>query len=115
MVGRVIRFQDGREAKIIGGQLVFGVGDGIALSEAIVRSLPSAFPVDISDIAPPVMFAALTIAGESANVALTLKDYQLLAVAGLKARPAPVSQATRMLQTARTTIQHRFGGCCGKK
>lgn len=111
-----IALEDGRVASIVGQHLVFGVGDSVGIATLRPTPLASAIDVSLDGIAAPVMFAELTLPEGPARAAMSLQDYNRIAIAGAQpsAAPAPSGPA-RFVQAATRAVERRFGGCCGRK
>jgi hypothetical protein len=119
----MIHFEDGGTARIAGRHLAWDGGNA-PLAEITVTPLDRALPIDISAIRPPVMYAAVTIDGETRRAAMPLADYQTLAIMSARARGALASPGTAphrvvnlvapILARAGQAVR-RACGACGKR
>jgi len=119
----VIHYQDGTTAQIAGKFLTWDGGHA-ALSDITVAPLTHALPLDVTAIRPPVMYAAITIAGETRNAAIPLADYQVLAINSARSRAAlappsaVVQRSVKLAASALSTIgqtARRVCGACSKR
>lgn len=113
----MIVFEDGRTAQLIGAFIVFGVGDAIPIEECRPRPITQSIAVPLDGIAAPIMFALLDLPRGDVKAALSLRDYNIIAIANTKPTSVPpqISAPARFVQNIAARTQQRFGGCCGQK
>lgn len=118
----MILFEDGRTAQIVGASLVFAVGEALPIANIAISASRSVIDIDVSTLSPPIMYAKMALPDGEALAAMTLANYNQLAVASTM-RTTRVNgqvQHRTMLTTSPAAafggaIARRFGKCCGQR
>jgi hypothetical protein len=109
----MILFADGRAFTIAGEVLSDGTTI-IPFSAITIGAKETAFPLPLAGVIPPVMFVTLDIIGEGSHLtALSILDYNKLAIAQSTRNIAAAQTPLTFLQRTATTIARRCGSCGG--
>lgn len=107
----MIRFDDGRQFTVAGTVLANGA-ETIPFSAISLGPKLSSFSGALDDIAPPIMFVTLVIDGADTPAAMSVMDYNKIALA--ETQRANPRRTSPILQRVASSITRRCGAC-GRK
>ncbi len=107
----MIRFDDGRQFTIAGTVLANGA-ETIPFSAISLGPKLASFAGSLADINPPIMFVTLIIDGASIPAAMSIMDYNKIALA--ETQRANPRRTSPIMQRVVSSITRRCGAC-GRK